>query len=54
VRENLVKLDGLPLDVRVPSLPSDLVPGARVQLDVIEIDLFEAELRCAYRPAAQT
>jgi len=54
VRENLVKLDGLPLDVRVPSLPPDLSPGARVELDVIDIDLFDAELRCAFRHVAQS
>jgi exoribonuclease-2 len=54
VRENLVKLDGLPLDVRVSSLPPDLPPGARVELDVIDIDLFEAELRCAFRHSVQS
>ena len=54
VRENLVKLDGLPLEVRVPSLPSDLSPGARVALNVIEIDLFETELKCAFGHAVQS
>jgi exoribonuclease II len=48
VRENLVKLEGLPLHLRVPSLP-DLGPGAKVELAVTEIDLVEADLRCAFR-----
>jgi exoribonuclease-2 len=53
-RENLVKLDGLPLECRVASLPPDLPPGARVELDVVEIDLFECELKCALRPTVQS
>ena len=31
-REQLVKLDHLPLMLRVPSLPTDLLPGQRVHL----------------------
>jgi len=45
-REQLVKVDHLPLMVRVPSLP-ELEPGQRVLLSIGDIDLLgrEAELR---------
>lgn len=39
-RENWVKLDGLPLSCKVPSLP-DMQTGSRVMLEVGQIDLFE-------------
>jgi exoribonuclease-2 len=48
LRENLVRLDGLPFVMRVPSLPA-LDPGARVRLDIRSIDLLERTLSCAYR-----
>jgi exoribonuclease-2 len=48
LRENLVRLDGLPLVVRVPSLP-DIASGARVRLAVRSIDLLERVIECTYR-----
>jgi exoribonuclease-2 len=47
-REQLVKLDHLPLLLRVPSLPADLAPGQRVHLAVAEIDLLAPELSCRF------
>ncbi|MDH4094907.1 MAG: RNB domain-containing ribonuclease, partial [Betaproteobacteria bacterium] len=40
VRENIVHVLGMPLNVRVPSLPG-LAPGARVRLGIEGIDLLE-------------
>jgi exoribonuclease-2 len=44
----MVRLEGLPLTARVPSLP-ELEPGVRVRLELEEIDLFERSLACVYR-----
>ena len=48
VREGTVRLDGMPLTVRVPSLP-DFEPGTRVRLEIGEIDLVERTAACVYR-----
>ena len=48
LRENLVRVDGLPLVVRVASLP-ELAPGTRVRLAVEKIDLLERSLTTTYR-----
>jgi exoribonuclease-2 len=48
VRENLVRVDGLPLVFRVPSLP-ETVAGVRVRLAVKSIDLLERTIECTYR-----
>ena len=37
-----------PLLLRVPSLPGDLAPGARVRLAVETIDLLGPEVACRY------
>jgi exoribonuclease-2 len=49
LRENLVRLEGLPLFVRVPSLPETTGAGARVRLAVREVDLLERSVDCSYR-----
>lgn len=47
LRENLVRLEGLPLVVRVPSLPA-LDAGTRVRLAIEGIDLLECSVACVY------
>jgi exoribonuclease-2 len=47
-REQLVKLDHLPLMLRVPSLPAELPPGQRVRLAVENIDLLAPEVACRF------
>jgi exoribonuclease-2 len=46
-REDLVKLDHLPLLLRVPSLPA-LKPGSRVHLAIERSDFLTLELGCRY------
>jgi exoribonuclease II len=48
VRENLVRIVGAPLNVRVPSLP-DLPPGTQVEVEVAAVDLIDTHLRCVYK-----
>jgi exoribonuclease II len=48
IRDSLVRLDELPLVVRVPSLPA-LEAGARIELAVTEVDPLELTLRCEFR-----
>jgi exoribonuclease-2 len=47
LRENLVRLDGVPLATRVSSLPA-LDPGTRVRLRVAGIDFIERALNAVY------
>ncbi len=47
-REQLVKLDHLPLLLRVASLPADLVPGQQVLLAIDTLDLLGPELTCRF------
>ena len=48
IRDNLVRLERLPLVVRVHSLP-DMASGARVELAVAAVDLIELALECEFR-----
>ena len=52
VRENLVKFTGLPLYVRVPSLP-DLPTGTPVEVEVARVDLIDTHVRCIYKRPQQ-
>jgi len=47
LRESLVRLEDVPLVVKTPSLPA-LDRGARVVLEIEEIDLLDAEIRVRY------
>ncbi len=47
LRDATVRIDGLPLVVRVPSLP-ELPPGARVSVGVGDIDLLDKTLTCTF------
>jgi exoribonuclease-2 len=53
LRENLVRLDGLPLVIRVASLP-EVAPGTRVRLEIERIDLLERSLAAAYRETLES
>ncbi|MDR2614436.1 MAG: RNB domain-containing ribonuclease, partial [Candidatus Accumulibacter sp.] len=46
-REDLLKLDRLPLLLRVPSVP-ELAPGRRVRLTIESMDLLTLEVGCRY------
>lgn len=48
VRDNFVKLDHIPLIVKVPSLP-DLPPLTRVEVEVGDIDLLDLSVSCTYK-----
>lgn len=47
-REQLVKLDHLPMQLRIASLPNDLLPGQRVRLAIESIDLLAPEMTCRF------
>jgi hypothetical protein len=53
LRENLIRLDGLPLTLRVASLPA-LDPGTRVRVEVGKIDLLDRSVICTYRETLGT
>jgi exoribonuclease-2 len=51
VRDNLVKIDRIPLIARVTSLPL-LAPGAKVELKISDIDLLELTFHAEYSRSA--
>jgi exoribonuclease-2 len=48
IRENLVRLEGVPMVIRVGSLP-ELASGTRVRLAIRQIDLVERSLDVQFR-----
>jgi exoribonuclease-2 len=52
VRENLVKLDNIPLSVRVPSLP-ELPANSRVLLSIASIDLLNISVQLRFDAAVE-
>jgi len=52
VRENLVKLDNIPLSVRVPSLPESPV-NSRVLLSITSIDLLDISVQLRFDAAVE-
>jgi exoribonuclease II len=53
LRDNLVKFQGIPLYVRVPSLP-DLEIGSRVLLEIEGIDLIDNSVKVRYKGPAES
>jgi len=53
LRDNLVKFEGIPLYVRVPSLP-DLDVGSRVLLEIEGIDLIDNSVKARYKGPAES
>jgi len=52
LRDNLVKFEGIPLYIRVPSLP-DLEMGTRVLLEIEGIDLIDNSVKARYKGQAE-
>jgi exoribonuclease-2 len=52
VRDNLVRLEGIPFVTRVSSLP-ELPAGSKVVLEVGEIDLIDATVKLVFKGTAQ-
>jgi exoribonuclease-2 len=50
VRENLVKIDDIPLITRAAGVPY-LTPGTHVEVEISGVDLLALDLRAQYRPA---
>lgn len=49
LRENLVRLDAVPITQRVPSLTATVTPGARVEFTVGAVDLLELGLHLDFK-----
>jgi exoribonuclease-2 len=47
IKEDLVRLDGVPVRMRIPGLP-ELENGDRIQLQIIRIDELMQELECRF------
>jgi exoribonuclease-2 len=54
LRENLVRLDAVPITQRVPSIDASVVPGARVELTVGAVDLLELGVLLDFKATLET
>ena len=48
LRENLVRLERIPLFTRVPSLPPDVAPGSAVEVEISAIDYLSLDFDCRF------
>jgi exoribonuclease-2 len=48
IRENLVRVDGMPLVTRINGMPAELPPNTRIRLAVDAMDLLDIELTAHY------
>ena len=48
IRENLVRVDGMPLITRINGMPAELPPNTRIRLAVDAMDLLDIELTAHY------
>jgi exoribonuclease II len=53
LREELVRIDRIPLVARVPSMPAS-APGSRIEVAVSNIDLLELTLHCEFKRPLET
>jgi exoribonuclease-2 len=53
IRENYVKLDRLPLVIRVPSLP-EIFPETYIELEILQIDLLELTVNTKFTRKLET
>ena len=48
LRENLVRLERIPLFTRMPSLPGDVAPGSAVEVEIRDIDYLTLDFDCHF------
>lgn len=49
IKEDLVRIEGLPLTVRAHNIPIDILPKTRILLSIREIDLLHTDIHLVYK-----